>query len=56
MTLDEYLAQKDQSALAELVGSVGRRKANEGAGEDLFKDAKQVTQEEEEAYFAVKVG
>lgn len=55
ITFEEYLAKKGESTLSELVGTVGPRQANEGAGEDLFKDAQKVVQEEEEAYFAVKV-
>ncbi|KIO20417.1 hypothetical protein M407DRAFT_245812 [Tulasnella calospora MUT 4182] len=48
MTLDEYLAKKAETGLSGLVGSAQIRKANEGAGDDLFKDAQQLLREEEE--------
>lgn len=52
MTLDEYLAKRTDGALTGLIGSIQPRKANEGAGEDLFAGAQQVLREQnEEAEF-----
>lgn len=53
MTLDEYLAKKTDSALTGLVGNVAPRKANEGAGEDLFAGAEEYLREPEEDDFYV---
>lgn len=49
LTLDEYLAQKANSSLSGLVGSVGGRQANEG-DDSLFDDANRVIKEDEEYY------
>lgn len=47
MTLDEYLSKKTDG-LSGIIGSTQPRKANEGAGEDLFAGAQQLLREEEE--------
>ncbi|KAG8905562.1 hypothetical protein FRB99_008667 [Tulasnella sp. 403] len=49
ITYDEYLKSKTNT-LSDLVGAVESRRANEGAEEDLFKDA-QVLLKPEEEYF-----
>lgn len=48
MTLDEYLAKKAETGLSGIVGSNAPRKANEGAGDDLFAGAQQLLRDEEE--------
>ncbi|KAG8984179.1 hypothetical protein FRB90_005485 [Tulasnella sp. 427] len=53
ITFEEYRAKNTGNALAGLVGSTQVRKANEGAGEDLFAGAKQLLREEEEDDFYV---
>lgn len=55
MTLSQYLAQQKEkeSAIPKLENT---RKANEGAGDDLWKDAVALSKNEEEgAYFVGKV-
>lgn len=47
---------KKSSTLTELVGSVESRQANEGAGEDLFKEAEKLVRQDHQEYFSgVKV-
>jgi plasminogen activator inhibitor 1 RNA-binding protein len=55
LTLDQYLAQQKEKAL--VIPKLETRKANEGAGDDLWKGALEVTKkdEEENAYFVRKV-
>jgi plasminogen activator inhibitor 1 RNA-binding protein len=55
LTLSQYLAQQKEkeSAIPKLENT---RKANEGAGDDLWKDAVALSKnEEEDAYFVGKV-
>lgn len=52
MTLDEYLAQRKENALAS-VPQLEARKANDG--DDTFEGATLITKEEEEDYFAGRV-
>jgi Hyaluronan / mRNA binding family len=54
LTLEQYLAQqKEKDAVVPKLEST--RKANEGAGDDLWKDAVALSKNEEEEYFAGKV-
>lgn len=57
MTLDEYLSKRAETGLSGIVGSTQPRKANEGAGEDLFAGAQQLLREEEvvDDFYAGKV-
>lgn len=53
LTLDQYLAKQKENTIVPKLESV--RQANDGA-DDLFKDAVKVVKDEEDAYFAGKVG
>lgn len=52
LTLDQYLAQKAAKELA--IPKLETRQANEGAGDDLWKDAVAITNDEV-SYFVGKV-
>lgn len=54
LTLDQYLAQQREKDNA-LVPKLEVRKPNEGAEDDLFKDAAPLKKDEEAEYFAGKV-
>jgi plasminogen activator inhibitor 1 RNA-binding protein len=54
LTLDQYLAQKAEKE-ASALPKLETRKANEGAGDSLWKDVIPVQKSDEEAYFATKV-
>lgn len=58
LTYEQYLAQQKEAADAAIPKLEGVRQANEGAGDDLWKDAvpKEKKNEEEDAYFVGKVG
>lgn len=53
LTYDEYLAQQKEKASVG-VPQLETRRANDG--DDAFKDAVQITKDEEEEYFSGKVG
>lgn len=55
MTLEQYLAQKKEKEDSLVPKLEGLRVANEGAKDDLWKDAVALEKGDEDAYFAGKV-